>query len=75
MPYAREWQKKVGKSHLRYYRLKEALMKFDDRHFNSIAREFVSLAAEKQNLLNLFKIAFKTNPAFLFEVIKLFSSR
>jgi digeranylgeranylglycerophospholipid reductase len=75
MPYAREWQKKVGKSHLRYYRLKEALMKFDDRHFNSIAREFVSLAAEKQNLLNLFKIAFKTNPAFLLDVIKLFSSR
>ena len=74
-PYAREWQKKVGKSHLRYYRLKEALMKFDDRHFNSIAREFVSLAAEKQNLLNLFKIAFKTNPAFLLDVIKLFSPR
>lgn len=75
MPYAREWHKRVGKSHLRYYRLKEALMKFDDRHFNSIAREFVSLSAEKQNLLNLFKIAFKTNPAFLLDVIKLFSSR
>jgi digeranylgeranylglycerophospholipid reductase len=74
MPYAREWHKKVGRSHQRYYRLKETLMKFDDRHFNSIAREFANLSSERQNLLNLFKIAFKTNPAFLIDVIKLFSS-
>jgi digeranylgeranylglycerophospholipid reductase len=73
-PYAREWHKRVGKSHERYYRLKDALMKFEDRHFNHIAREYLKLEPEKQNLLNLFKIAFKSNPAFLLDILKLFTS-
>lgn len=74
LPYAREWQKRVGKSHLRYYRLKEALMKFSDQNFNTIATEFLHLPEDKKNLFQLFKIAFKTNPAFLIDVLKLFSS-
>lgn len=73
LPYAREWHKRVGKSHERYYRLKEALMKFDDKQFNTIASEYLKLDTKKQNLMNLFKIAFKNNPTFLLDVIKLFS--
>jgi digeranylgeranylglycerophospholipid reductase len=73
MPYAKEWDKRVGRSHERYYRLKEALMKFDDQQFDSIAADYLKLDLKKQNLLNLFKIAFKNNPAFLLDVIKLFS--
>jgi len=73
MPYSREWQKRVGKSHQRYYRLKEALMKFEEDQFNRIAAEFNDMESEKQNLMNLFKIAFKSNPKFLLDVVKLFS--
>ena len=73
LPYAKEWDKRVGKSHERYYRLKEALMKFDDKQFNTIASDYLNLDLKKQNLMNLFKIAFKNNPAFLLDVIKLFS--
>lgn len=73
LPYAKEWHKRVGKSHERYYRLKEALMKFDDKQFNTIASDYLNLDLKKQNLVNLFKIAFKNNPAFLLDVIKLFS--
>ena len=73
IPYAKEWDKRVGKSHERYYRLKEALMKFDDQQFDSIAAAYLKLDLKKQNLMNLFKIAFKNNPAFLLDVIKLFS--
>jgi digeranylgeranylglycerophospholipid reductase len=73
MDYPREWHRRVGKSHQRFYRLKEALMKFEDHHFNTIAGEYLRLKPEKQNLANLFKIAFKSHPAFIIDVIKLFS--
>jgi len=73
LPYARQWHKKVGKSHERFYRLKETLVKFEDSHFNSIASDYLELDSKNQNLLNLFKIAFRNNPAFLLDIIKLFS--
>ena len=73
LPYAREWHKRVGKNHSRYYRLKEALLKFEDSQFNRIAADYLKLDEEKRNLFNLFRIAFKTNPAFLLDVIKLFA--
>jgi digeranylgeranylglycerophospholipid reductase len=73
LPYAREWHKRVGKSHQRYYRLKEALMKFEEEQFNRIAAEYNGMDPEKQNLMNLFKIAFKSNPKFLLDVVKLFT--
>ena len=73
LPYAREWHKRVGKSHQRYYHLKEALVKFEDHQFNQIASEYLKLEEKKRSLVNLFKIAFKNHPAFLFDVIKIFS--
>ncbi|MFZ0390948.1 MAG: NAD(P)/FAD-dependent oxidoreductase [Calditrichia bacterium] len=73
LPYSRRWHKRVGKSHQRYYRLKEALMRFDDEQFNYIAREYLKLDPGKRSLMNLFKIAFKSNPAFLLDVVRLFS--
>jgi digeranylgeranylglycerophospholipid reductase len=73
LPYARQWDKQIGKSHERFYRLKEALVKFDDKHFNAIAADYLHLDPKNQNLLNLFKLAFKNNPAFLLDIIKLFS--
>ena len=73
LPYAREWHKRVGKSHQRYYHLKEALLKFEDAQFNRIASEYLKLDPGKRNLMNLFKIAFKSHPAFLIDVIRIFS--
>jgi len=74
IPYARQWHKTVGKTHQRYYRLKEALTKFSDQHLNNIAKEYLNLEPDKQNLMTIFKLAFKHNPAFLIDVIKLFTS-
>jgi len=73
LPYAREWHKRVGKSHQRYYHLKEALLKFEDAEFNRIASEYLNLDPTKRNLMNLFKMAFKSHPAFLIDVIRIFS--
>lgn len=73
LPYAKQWDKQIGKSHERFYRLKEALVKFDDGHFNAIATDYLRLDSKNQNLLNLFKLAFKNNPSFLLDIIKLFS--
>ena len=71
-PYVKQWHTRIGKSHQRYYRLKEALMKFSDEQFNTIAAEYLKLEDDKRNLLNLFKIAFKSNPRFIIDVMKLF---
>lgn len=74
LPYAHQWRKRVGKSHERYYRLKEALTKFKDEQFNYIAAEYLALPAKKQSLFHLFKIAFRSNPGFLLDIVKLFAS-
>lgn len=74
LPYALEWHKRVGKDYQRFFRLKEALVKFEDRHFNDIAAEYLKLDKNKQNLLSVFTLAFKHNPAFLLDVIRLFAS-
>ena len=74
LPYERQWHNRLGKIHQRYYGLKEALVKFTNDHFNSFASEYLKLDDSKRNLVNLFKIAFKSNPAFLLDVIKIFSN-
>ncbi|GAB4371175.1 MAG: digeranylgeranylglycerophospholipid reductase [Calditrichia bacterium] len=74
LPYAREWHRRVGKTHQRYYRLKEVLLKFDDEDLNRIALEFRELENERKTIPNLFKIAFKNNPAFLLDVFKIFAN-
>ncbi|MBN2364575.1 MAG: NAD(P)/FAD-dependent oxidoreductase [Calditrichaeota bacterium] len=73
LPYSREWQRRVGRSHLRYYRLKETLLRFSDDEFNRIAAEYLELPDNKKNILNLFKIGFKNHPGFLIDILKLFS--
>ncbi len=75
LPYAREWHRKIGKTHQRYYRLKEALLKFDDPTFNRLAADYQALRPDQQTLLNLFKMAFKHNPAFIWDVIRIFAAQ
>ncbi len=75
LPYAREWHRRIGKTHQRYYRLKEALLKFGDEKFNHLAADFKVLSPDQQTLLNLFKLAFKHNPAFVWDVIKIFAAQ
>jgi digeranylgeranylglycerophospholipid reductase len=74
LPYERQWHNRLGKIHQRYYGLKEALVKFTNEHFNSFANEYLKLDNSKRNLVNLFKIAFKSNPAFLLDVVKIFAN-
>lgn len=73
LPYAREWQRRVGKSHQRFYRLKGLLIKFQDEQLNNIMSDYLQLESSKQNLMNLYKITFKNHPALLLDVIKIFS--
>ncbi len=73
--YAKEWKKRVGKTHQQYYRLKEILLKFDEEDLNNIARDYLKLDEKKRNLLNLFKVAFKNNPTILIEIAKFLAPR
>lgn len=74
LPYVRQWHKRVGKSHQRFYRLKELVYKFNDEQFNRLAREYLALPQEKQNLTQLFTLAVKNHPRLLVDVIRLFAN-
>lgn len=74
LPYMKQWHKRVGKNHQLTYRLKEALVKFDDERFNIIAAEFLKLDKDQRSLFNLFKIAFKSKPSFLINIFNPFAS-
>ncbi|GAB4335896.1 MAG: digeranylgeranylglycerophospholipid reductase [Calditrichia bacterium] len=74
LPYVRQWHKRVGKSHQRFYRLKELIYRFDDDQFNRLAGEYLALPKEKQNLTQLFTLAVKSHPRLLVDVIRLFAN-
>lgn len=70
--YDKEWVKRLGERHDRYYRIKKVIYKFKDSDLNSIANAMSKLPPEKQTLGQLFKQAVINHPSLIIDVMKLF---
>lgn len=63
--YHAEWMALLGDDHLRYYRLKEAISKFDDAFLNRLARTVNEIAPAKRTLGRIFATALVHHPSLI----------
>jgi len=63
--YHDEWMRMLGDDHLRYYRLKEAISKFDDHFFDNLARTVNEIPAERRTLGRIFASALVHHPSLV----------
>ena len=63
--YHREWMAMLGDDHERYYRIKEALNRFDDGFYDRLARTVNGIAPEKRTLGRIFAQALVQHPSLL----------
>jgi digeranylgeranylglycerophospholipid reductase len=66
------WMEMLGDDHIRFHRLKDALSKFDDAFFDTLARTVNSIAYEKRTLRRIFGSALMHHPTLLPVVAKYF---
>lgn len=71
--YEKKWRKLRGKKHEKYYRIKEAIFRFDDDDLNRIADGIAAVKEEDRSLMKLFSIAVSKKPALLIDVMRLFT--
>ena len=71
--YEKQWHKIGGKNHERFYRIKEAIFRFDDKDLINIADGISAVSEEKRSLLKLFSIAVSKKPSLLIDVARLFT--
>jgi transcriptional regulator GlxA family with amidase domain len=62
----------LGDDHVRFYRIKQALEKFDDAFFDSLATMANSIAEERRTLRRIFAHALVRHPTLLPVVAKYF---
>jgi len=72
--YEKSWYKAGGKTHVRSYRLKEAVYKLTDDELNKTASKINKLSSEKRTLVSIFKTALMNNPKLIPDIIKVFLS-
>ena len=70
--YHEAWMSLLGDDHLRFYRLKEALNRFDDGFFNELARTVNGIPLERRTLARIFGAALVRHPTLLPVVAKYF---
>ena len=63
--YHDEWMTLLGEDHLRFYRIKEALNKFDDGFYDGLARRLNGIPIEKRTLGRIFATALVTHPSLI----------
>jgi digeranylgeranylglycerophospholipid reductase len=71
--YHDDWMKLLGEDHLRYYRLKEALSRFDDAFFNDLARTVNKIPQGKRTLGRIFARALVSHPSLIPVAARLFT--
>ena len=67
------WMALLGDDHVRFHRVKEALTKFDDPFFDSLARTASAIPLERRTLGRIFAHALVRQPALLGVVAKYFA--
>lgn len=70
--YHDDWMKMLGDDHVRFYRIKEALNKFEDSFYNDLARSVNKIAYEKRTLGRVFGQALLSHPTLLPVVARYF---
>ncbi|NUQ93015.1 MAG: hypothetical protein HOQ26_08915, partial [Gemmatimonadaceae bacterium] len=63
--YHEEWMSLLGEDHERFYRIKEALNRFDDDFYNRLARTVNGIDPEKRTLGRIFAQALFQHPSLL----------
>ena len=63
--YHAAWMQMLGDDHLRFYKLKEALNKFDDGFYNALARTVNGIPDSKRTLGRIFASALIHHPSLL----------
>lgn len=63
--YHDEWMRLLGDDHLRYYRLKEAISKFDDPFFDALARTVNEIQPQRRTLGRIFASALVHHPSLV----------
>jgi digeranylgeranylglycerophospholipid reductase len=63
--YHAEWMALLGEDHLRYYRLKEAISKFDDAFLNRLARTVNDISPQRRTLGRIFASALVHHPSLI----------
>jgi digeranylgeranylglycerophospholipid reductase len=63
--YHDEWMRLLGDDHLRYYRLKEAISKFDDGFLDGLARTVNQIPPSRRTLGRIFASALVQHPALI----------
>jgi len=71
--YHDDWMKLLGDDHVRFYRIKEALNRFDDAFFNGLARTLNRVPREKRTLGRSFAHALVQHPTLLPVVARYFA--
>ncbi|HEY6907092.1 MAG TPA: NAD(P)/FAD-dependent oxidoreductase [Ignavibacteriaceae bacterium] len=72
MTYDNAWEKRLGKRHEIFDRIKNGIYNFSDEKFNSIARSFNKVPYDKRTLKKLFSSALINNPSLIIDVAKVF---
>jgi len=68
--YQKKWNEKVGKSHERYFRLKEWINDMTDEDLDQLAEMLQGIDSEDITLTKIFKLAVRKKPALLIDVAK-----
>jgi hypothetical protein len=55
----------LGDDHVRFYRVKEALSRFDDRFFNRLAETVLAVPEDRRTLGRIFAAALIQHPTLL----------
>ncbi|HJR67911.1 MAG TPA: NAD(P)/FAD-dependent oxidoreductase [Gemmatimonadaceae bacterium] len=63
--YHDEWMRMLGDDHLRYYRLKEAISKFDDAFLDGLARTVNEIPPQRRTLGRIFASALVHHPTLV----------
>ena len=71
--YHARWMQMLGDDHVRFYRVKEALSRFDDAFFDRLARTVNRIAEPRRTLRRIFGAALVRHPALLPVVAKYFA--
>jgi len=64
-PYHEEWMALLGRAHEKYYKLKEALHRYDDDFFNRLARTVNRVPKEKRTLARVMASALVHHPTLI----------
>ncbi len=70
--YQERWEKRLGKRHRIFDKVKNGVYNFSDEQFNALAKSFSKVPFEKRTLGNLFKKALINQPSLLIEAAKIF---